>query len=90
MQHSKTTFLLVLALALRVELALAFPLGLAFFFLALLLLVLKPVVLVTFLLGQISLTLAVLELLARHDVCEEAVARLDLAKNDIIEAHFVS
>ena len=34
--------------------------------------------------------LAVLEPLLRHDVCEEAVARLDLAKNNITEAHFVS
>ena len=40
--------------------------------------------------GNFEIPLAVLEPLARHDVCEEAVARLDLAKNDITEAHFVS
>ena len=40
--------------------------------------------------GNFEIPLAVLEPLVRHDVCEEAVAKLDLAKNDIIEAHFVS
>jgi len=36
-----------------------------------------------------EMPLAVLEALARHDMCKEAVAWLDLAENDIILLHFV-
>ena len=39
--------------------------------------------------GNCEIPLAVLEPLARHERCIEAVARLDLAKHDIILMHFV-
>ena len=40
--------------------------------------------------ANFEIPLAVLEPLSRHEMCEEAVARLDLAENDIILIHFVS
>ena len=39
--------------------------------------------------GNCEILLAVLEPLARYEMCAEAVARLDLAKDDIILCHFV-
>ena len=48
-----------------------------------------PTVLPPLQVGNCEIPLAVLEPLARHDMSIEAVARLDLAKDDIILFHFV-
>ena len=48
-----------------------------------------PTVFPSFQIGNCEIPLAVLEPLARHEMSIEAVARLDLATDDIILLHFV-
>ena len=48
-----------------------------------------PAVLPPLHVGNCKIPLAVLRPLARHKMCEGAVARLDLTKNDIVKTHFV-
>ena len=49
-----------------------------------------PTVFPSLQIGNCEKPLALLEPLARHDMCIEAVARLDLAKDDIILLNFLS
>ena len=48
-----------------------------------------PDVLPSLHIGNCKIQLAVLDPLVRHKMCEEAVARLDLTKNDIVMTHFI-